>query len=154
MKKVIPTILLMTACVTLFLKCGEDEKEEAAKFSNLYSKVFEPECSQCHVPTGNVYVDSKVLIDMSSKSTAYESLTSKISSADGSSAVCAGIKYVESKDPDKSYLAAVLFSDYAKKGFGGKAECVPYNLHHTDISLKDDQKEAIIKWIKDGAKDN
>lgn len=124
--------------------CGSE-----SKFTVLYEGTFKKECAECHVATGEVYTDTGVLLDFTSQETAYKTLTEGASSGQ-SSDVCAGVAYVVKSKPDESYLAAVLFEDKSKDDFV-KAGCTPYNLHHSDVSLKAEEKEAILKWITDGA---
>ncbi|MBF0314051.1 MAG: hypothetical protein HQK50_03305 [Oligoflexia bacterium] len=155
MKKKLSLVLLFVSMATLFLTlsgCGEKGPNTAgsSRFTGLYENTIKPNCASCHVPSGEVYREGKVLLDFSTKSSAYNTLTSKLS-VSPSAQYCEGIAYVTAGDPNSSYLAAILIESYSSVNFAGKVNCVPYNIHLMDQQLSEEEKSNIIAWINEGA---
>jgi hypothetical protein len=129
-------------------------RREPGTFSDVYTNTLSQACVQCHVPGTATSQVSKVKLNFTTQQTAYQTLVASTVSGVTSSGICAGVKIVVPRNPDNSYLSAVLFSDYDKTDFAGVPGCVPYSLHQQDQNLSAEEKNSVLLWIQNGALNN
>lgn len=153
----------LSVIVALFLiaivvaRCGGDKKTSTSiqpTFTSIYSTILSQACIQCHVPSGVPY-GSGVLLDFTSKTTAYTTLTTKVASGPTSGAACTtnNISIISAGSPSNSFLMGVLFTSYWGTNFAGVG-CTPYNAHLSDQALGSAEKAALEQWITSGAANN
>ena len=158
-------LVLFFALSLFFINCSSDkeetatDKEESAtpSFTSLYNNVFgTTNCASCHQPGGQAFDTDGVELDFSTQANAYNTLTSKNVTGATSIGTCNGVAIVASAATN-SYLAAVLYDDYATSSFGGVASCTPYSARRQDAnlsSLASQYKSTLIDWINAGAPNN
>lgn len=149
-------IFSFLAVVLLFVvaRCGQKDPEPGT-FGAVYKSLKTSNCNTCHVPTGAATKDSETTIDFTSQETAYATLSPGTATVKGktSKTICANVKLVATTAAS-SYLAAVLFSDYNKSNFGGKTGCSPITDHFSYQNLSSSEKDSIVNWITNGAKND
>lgn len=136
--------------------CGQLATPTATSgtFTSIYtSTLSKTTCVSCHEPGGSGYANG-VTLDFSTQALAYQTLTSATVSNPSEKTNCSGVKIVYPSNASKSYLAAVLFSDYNANNFAGVSGCQPYTVHLQNLSLSADEKTSILNWINNGALNN
>lgn len=154
-RKIIGHILLLSAMGTLLTQCNPKKDLDVTgvqgTFSSIYTNVLSKNCVGCHSPGGAGPTAGSDL-DFSNQSTSYQSLKNgsvKGYSANGSGQ-CNNVYLVQSGQPQSSYLLATLYSDYYKTDFV-RAGCDPYQPSGHGATVGADEKNAMVKWIQNGA---
>ncbi|MBF0362827.1 MAG: hypothetical protein HQK49_17545 [Oligoflexia bacterium] len=152
-KKIIKEKILFISIVCFFfviVSCSDKKEPPESRFTTLYNGTFKPNCLSCHAPGNDVYDNSGVKLDFTTKELAYSTLTTK-NSASPSNQYCRDIPYASARDVNNSYLLAVLISTYNTTNYASKVNCVPYNVHLLDQNLSQTEKDSIVAWINEGA---
>ncbi|MCB9025054.1 MAG: hypothetical protein H6625_01945 [Bdellovibrionaceae bacterium] len=139
----------------LLVNCSEKNASTSAtpSFTNIYNNVLSQSCVGCHAPGGDAYDNDGVLLNFSTQTTSYSSLTSLNVTGASSIGTCGGIPIV-GNTPETSYLVGVLFDDYHQNNFAGVSGCTPYSVHLSNQNLSASEKSEIINWITAGASNN
>ncbi len=146
---------VFVALMLMLSRCGQKDSGPASgTFSHVYTVTLKTACIECHVPTGAATVSNGVTLDFSTQAKAYSTLTGSVVTGQTSSGICANVKIVTASDLAKSYLAAVLFSDYNISNFAGKTGCSPDTTHLSRENLSAAEKTSITTWITNGAKND
>ena len=128
-------IKLFPLAILLLSGCPEPEPEGIQPtFDEIYEKVFVPSCSDsgCHSTTagaGSLVLEGEGV---------YDSLIN--SPCDNPIAVAEGLKRINTEDPADSFLYMKITDP---KGMG---QVMP-----PDFALGQDETDAILQWIEDGA---
>lgn len=149
------SVVVFVAVLFVLARCGNKTSGPASgTFGHVYQTIKTSNCVECHNPTGAAKKDSGVDLDFTTQATAFAGLSANVVTGATSKTICLNVKLVTAGDVTKSYVAAVLISDYNKDNFGGKAGCKPYTVHLQDTNLRADEKTSLVNWITAGAKND
>ncbi len=151
-------VLLALAASLLLTRCGSEKDNNTdtlePTFSSIYTNVLVSNCASCHVPGEAAYDTNGVLIDLTSKTTAYNTISSGVVTATTADANCDGDDYITAGNANASYFAAVVDTGI-NPTFNANGCTAPTNTHVNGLtSLTADEEDAIASWINQGAANN
>ncbi len=151
-------VLLALAASLLLTRCGSEKDNNTdtlePTFSSIYTNVLVSNCASCHAPGEAAYDTNMVEIDLTSKTTAYNTIRNGVVTATTADPTCAGLNYISAGNANASYFAAVIDTGI-NPTFNSGGCAAPTNTHvNGSVSLTADEEDAIATWINQGAANN
>jgi hypothetical protein len=135
--------------------CSSSSTPPAVSFTNVYSEIIQPTCSNDYCHAAGVS-QAHGALDMSSQETAYWSLVDQY--CEGPTCAGTGYRRVVPGDPADSMLYIKVSSANPTCGSQMPADLASFKVTSTSkfsgTALTDAQQNLIFQWIKDGAQNN
>jgi hypothetical protein len=151
---VLAATIALTACAALGLGCGSNTPSSANSFTNVYTEIIQPTCSNdfCHYNGEGIRYGA---LDMSSKVRAFWSLVGQ--PCMGPNCYKQGTRVLPG-DPDNSVMYQKLSADTLKCGSQMPADTQQLLIKGYSVfsgpPLAADQMQLIHDWIQEGALNN
>jgi hypothetical protein len=128
------------------------------KWSSLYSSYLQ-NCKSCHAPNapGHATSDTFTVLDFSTASTAFNSVTKNADGLQDTFAACNGVPFVVSGHPEQSLLVAAL--DQPTRQSFTSGGCTGDTISDQPVKMSgtpmpDGFSDALKTWITNGAQNN